>query len=294
MNLFKIIFLFWVVISGSYSAGWDHSALVQMSWRTHWLEALQKMEGPHELTEEQRNKVLERFSQGRGRTTDLDLITDLDQEGHPDLGIQIPNNNIDLNYLNNELVWQWTNVDMREVLESGIIPIKQEYRHHARDRRWTAGWILETMDIIRQQPITNTLFDIGDVESNDLLKVRGLSGTFGEWDNGMFVEQFSGMIQPGQRIVGGSTVVNVISCFHGFWNKQLNSLFFLPKGEDPLRENLFQVRSIRVREHVGLLNQRHLNNLSGRWNSFEWGALFQQDDYAIMQVNNIAVERPER
>lgn len=296
MNFLKIIFLFGIFLCNSYAAGWaDHALLVHMSWRVHWEEALERMEGDNALTQDQRTRVLERFAQGRGRTHGLDLNADLNQAAHPNVGTQIQNNNLPQNYLDNELVWQWSDVDMVEVLESGIIPMKPGYRHQARDRRWTAGWILNTMDIIRQQPITNHLFDedqYGDINNNDLLKVRGLSGTFGQWGDQGFVEQFSGMIQSGQRLRGGNTTVNIISCFHGVWNKHLNTLYFLPKGKAPLRQNLFQVQSVRIRESTKVLNQGRVDELSQRWNNLAWGALFQQDDYAIIQVNNIAVEPP--
>jgi len=315
MNLFKIIFLFGVIINSSYSAGWDHNALVHMSWRAHWEEALERMEGSPSanicdhvsqciytaigrqniLTQNQRTRVLERAAQGRGRTVGLeDLIADLSQGGHPNVGAQIALS-LDQNFLNNQLIGWDDNIprDMRAVLESGTIPMEESYHHQSRDRRWTAGWILEAMDIARQQPITQSLFNApyDNIANNDLFKARELSGTFGVLDNnGRFVEQFSGMIQPGQKILRSAITVNIISCLHGFWNQQLGDLYFLPKGSPAVSDNLFPVNIIQM-GNVSL-NNSDLQTISNQWNQLEWGELFKKNDYVTVQVNNAAAAGP--
>ena len=258
-----------------------HTDLVYMSWRSNFLEQFRNMEthGVHEgLTEAARNQVLERFARG---------------ENHLSVNINPPHHSNVLNLFGDDYLDVsplWPHVDLREVVKSGIIPLQSPYRYHSRDRRWTAGWILDTMDIVRQQQLTNTLFaGHGDLANNDLLKVLGLSGTFWSFDeaSGAMVESFSGMIQPNQ-IAEGDTI-DIISCFHGVWNELLDHLYFLPKGMDHTQpENFFQVQAIQVGGIGDFLDQAGVDALSEEWNNNEWGDVFNQNDYAIIRINSHA------
>lgn len=294
MKIFKTIFLLSIFVSNSHSSNWmnDHAALVGMSWRSHWLEALNHMEcqpKAGELTAAQRRTVFERFIKGRGRGEDI-LTADLDQAGNPEVGTQIAPDLSDMNYLDQDLFWG--NVSMIEVLELGFIGSP------FRDRRFAAGWTLDTIDILRQQPITNKLFDAeqyGDINHNDLLKVRGLSGTFWRWNGVAPIqtakEMFSGMIQPNQEILTGTgeRTVNILSCFHGLLDEDdIGNVYFLPAGRAPDAENFFRIMTVQRGEAGPLLAQAELDPLFEEYKRKDEAGEPYEDDFALIQVSNVA------
>lgn len=267
------------ILRGGYSyEPWEniHANLVQMSWNTHWQEAMAKMEGTtSDLEAEQQTMVLERFAKGRGRTPNLDLVADLDQSKNPDAGMQVAPP-LKKDYLNNKLYP--ANVDMKKVLKTGMLQIPR------RDRRIAAAVILSTMDIARQQPFTQKLFHISshNPKKNDLASVKKLSGTFWSWDPSKNIrfatERFSGMIQTAQDAT--KDTFNIISCVHGIEKMDLRHVYFLPKGKSPTSNNFFQVQSFQVGGDYAAI----LNTITGVTSTV--------DDYAIIQVNNAAVSGP--
>lgn len=293
MNFVKIIFLFLLFaqsfsqIADAAAPNWAHlhEDLIQMSWRSHLVAAFRRMDGAGALTEANRNQVLERVARGQDHTgTDI----------APAHGTDVINL-MDDGYLDNELFWDDT--DLRGTVSTGIIPLVAGYQHHSRDRRWTAGWILDTMDIARQQPSTATLFENhSNLENNDLLKVRALSGTFWQWDGNLAHlhqahESFTGMIQPGQAAQADNAHVDIISCFHGVWGEQLNQLYFLPKGSDKTNPgNYFQVQSVQIGGAGHFLDQAGIDGLSATWNANTWGEVFNQNDYTIIRVSHVAAD----
>ena len=284
MNFFKIICLFIIFIDYVCSADWRavHDDLSQMSWRSHWLEAFRMMEsGRNSLEPNSQKKILEKFAKGLGKTATFrgDLEADIDTgRGDP---IIIRGGPIE------DISDQLISIDpMGNLLNSGVISMNDGYPQNPRDRRWTAGWILDTMDIIRQQPFTSVLFDRGDIGSNDLLKIRALSGTF--WHRKVtktrikFEELFSGVIEPGQNSEGDT--LNVISCFHGLWNKQFDQIYFLPLGEDPEPQNFYPIRTFQVGSETNL-GDSDVRRISQDWNHALWGDLFNKDDYVVIQIS---------
>ncbi|MBY0462762.1 MAG: hypothetical protein K2Q34_06245 [Alphaproteobacteria bacterium] len=289
MNFLKVILLFIFIIANSYSATWEatQAELIRISGQKNWLEALLKMEcdATHkadELTAAQRRKVFERFVNGRGRGAGT-LVEDLSHASHPNIGVAI-GDPLE-NYLNFNFVWD--DVDVVDVLEAGFIG------GIFRDRRFAAGWLFNTIDIIRQQPYTNSLLtepQYSNMATNDLLKVQKLSGTFWCWKGGSLEEaeeMFSGIIQPGQEI--SSDTVNIISCFHGLMEAgPINHLYFLPNGEAPIAENFFRIQDVQVGVEGHPLDQASITQLSDQYKHKEEIGEFMDNDYTIIRVSNNA------
>ncbi|MBY0462287.1 MAG: hypothetical protein K2Q34_03805 [Alphaproteobacteria bacterium] len=261
-----------------------------MSSHACLLDELAKMEG-NELTKDQRIEILRNYFSGFGTKTRQQIGLDLNTKDY-----------LHFDHFVNK--WQGAvnlhEVDMGEILESGIIPMPLEYKHNSRDRRWTAGWLFDTIEVVRQQGYTKLLFEgsYHDINNNDLLKVRELSGTFWRWDGnprniGSAIELFSGMIQPSQKITDNphdlKATVRIISSFNGLWNEDFDQIYFLPKGETPTVGNFFKVMSVKVGDGR-FLTQDEANSLSEKWNEEEWGELFQEEDFAIIKVRNLAAD----
>lgn len=158
-------------------------------------------------------------------------------------------------------------------------PIMKHKRVWYLDRRVGFGLTLSTMDIVRQRPYLRSLLQRGTTETNDLQKIKRLSGTFCILDDGVFTRIFSGMIEPGQDVRKNTVhTIKILTCFHGFWGEKLNDLYFIPYGFDAEAEFAFKVKNIRIGKG-GILFQDGVNKETESWNSKNWEQLFSKNDY---------------
>jgi hypothetical protein len=261
---FLIIIIFAQKFYASDNWAAAHVTLIDASWRKFFLEALRKMESPAS-TPEERVDVFKQYTSGRwaGLPTGI-AVTDL------------------TSYLDHK---PFNLAKVLELVEAGFIPVPNEKFKHYKDRRFTAGWQLDTINLIRQQEKTAALLtEASDVKTSDLAKINALSGTF--WmrnERGQFRESFSGMILPGQFL--GDTI-DVVTCFHGLWHNKLDQIYFLPKGMRPKTENFFQVVDVRVGQDNSFMDQDAVDLLSARWNQDDWGTVFNQNDYVVAKISN--------
>lgn len=109
-----------------------HVNLIDTSWRKFFLEALRKMESPASIPEE-RADVFRQYASGSWAGI---AVTDLTSYlGHKPFNL----------------------AKVLELVEDGFIPVPHEKFAAYKDRRFTAGWQLDTINLMRQQEKTVAL-----------------------------------------------------------------------------------------------------------------------------------------
>lgn len=170
-------------------------------------------------------------------------------------------------------------------------PIRLHNNEWYLDKRFGFELVLSTMDMVRQRPYAHSLFQQGNLQTNDLQKVVQLSGVFCKADTDGLTPIFSGMIEPGQNIGEAVRTIKVLTCFHGFWNEQLDNIYFVPFKRPIDKNHAFKVKHIIISRNVKVLHQSEIDEQSRVWNSDSWEELFNEEDYVEAYVERVNKDR---
>jgi ethanolamine utilization protein EutA (predicted chaperonin) len=112
---------------------------------------------------------------------------------------------------------------LKEMLTVGKVDSNYDSKDFiAVDDRLAHSNILDLIDLERANSFTESVLELGDVLTNDLIKMKYLSGGFYYLFQDKFIFAFSGMILPGQSTKKRNFKVS--SCFHCIYNSHLNSI----------------------------------------------------------------------
>lgn len=180
------------------------------------------------------------------------------------------------------------NVDVTE-MDAGRIPsILNQQRY---DRRWTAGRAFTNYEILRQKALLWNILTMGNVDSNDLIKIMHLSGQLIEESSlGILTEiGCSAFILPSQSVANTVTEVFIGSISHCFINKDFNFLRFVPYGRATNdRSNAFQITKITIRDGRTIINNidllKYIDTMRGTYANG-----YIEDDYLKISISTTSI-----
>lgn len=159
------------------------------------------------------------------------------------------------------------------------------------DRRWTAGRAMANYEILRQKDILWNIFNMGDVDSNDLIKMRHLTGQFVIEDPvGIFtISGCTAFLIPGQSVKNTQTEVFIGSISHCFIGENFDNMRFVPYGlATDVGTNAFHITKITKRDGTTINNNSQLaayiDTMRG---TYAQG--YVADDYLKISISTTAV-----
>ena len=154
----------------------------------------------------------------------------------------------------------------------------------AQQRTLNTRELFRFKDIFTNQALNNPLTPMishSNFQNDDVIRAMSLCGTFCLLEYGDYNPIFSGMLVTGQAY--NQLTFDIHTCLHGFANKTINQIYFVPYGLPLIDDTAFQVQEVWRNNAPGvMLNQIHQINLAGM-------NVYNQRDYAKAVINNRSV-----
>jgi hypothetical protein len=154
----------------------------------------------------------------------------------------------------------------------------------AQQRTLNTRELFRFKDIFTNQALNNPLTPMishSNFQNDDVIRAMSLCGTFCRRQGIFYRPIFSGMLVTEQAY--NQPAFDIHTCLHGFSNKTINQIYFVPYGLPLIDDTAFQVQQVWSNNAPsGMLNQIQQINLAGM-------NVYNQRDYAKAVINNRSV-----